>query len=84
MAKEAKGKKPKKNKPTSKKYTKYKIEGDKITSKAKSCPRCGGGVFLMETKNKQAELIQTKIDKLMPNYLACFGTQFCQNPSRTR
>jgi len=40
-----KGKKPHKNKPTSKKYTKYKIEGDKITS-ARAYPRCGPGVFL--------------------------------------
>ncbi|MBT4135468.1 30S ribosomal protein S27ae [archaeon] len=50
--KEAKGKKPAKNKPTSKKYSKYKIEGDKIVSKAKSCPRCGPGVFLMEAKDR--------------------------------
>ncbi|MBS3093661.1 30S ribosomal protein S27ae [Candidatus Pacearchaeota archaeon] len=35
-----------KNKPTSKKYTKYKIDGDKIT-RAKYCPRCGPGIFLM-------------------------------------
>jgi ubiquitin-small subunit ribosomal protein S27Ae len=36
-----KGKKPHKNKPTSKKYSLY--SGDK---KAKHCPRCGPGVFL--------------------------------------
>ena len=46
-----KGKKPHKNKPTSKKYSKYKIEGDKI-SRGKFCPRCGSGVFLMTTKNR--------------------------------
>ncbi len=40
-----KGKKPHKNKPTSKKYTKYKIEGDKIT-RERSCPRCGPGIFV--------------------------------------
>jgi len=40
-----KGKKPHKNKPTSKKYTKYKIEGDKLF-RERSCPRCGPGVFL--------------------------------------
>ena len=40
-----KGKKKHKNKPTSKKYTKYKIEGDKVT-RARSCPRCGPGIFL--------------------------------------
>ncbi|MBU4308720.1 MAG: 30S ribosomal protein S27ae [Nanoarchaeota archaeon] len=45
------GKKPHKNKPTSKKYSKYKIEGDKIT-RARSCPRCGPGVFLMVTKDR--------------------------------
>ena len=45
MAKEKKGKKPHKNKPTSKKYKNYTIDGDKVTRK-KSCPRCGPGVFL--------------------------------------
>ena len=48
---EAKGKKAKKNKPTSKKYTKYKIEGDTI-KREKYCPRCGPGVFLMQTNNR--------------------------------
>lgn len=46
-----KGKKKHKNKPTSKKYAKYKIEGDKI-SRQKSCPRCGPGIFLMITKDR--------------------------------
>ena len=46
------GKKPHKNKPTSKKYSKYKIEGDKITREARFCPRCGPGVFLMETNDR--------------------------------
>ncbi|MBT3397581.1 30S ribosomal protein S27ae [archaeon] len=41
-----KGKKKHVNKPTSKKYTKYKIEDGKIVSKARSCPRCGPGIFL--------------------------------------
>jgi len=49
--KEKKGKKPHKNKPTSKKYSKYKIEGNKIV-KAAHCPRCGPGVFLMQTKDR--------------------------------
>ena len=40
-----KGKKKHKNKPTSKKYTKYKIEGGKIV-RERSCPRCGPGIFL--------------------------------------
>ena len=47
-----KGKKKHVNKPTSKKYSKYKIEGDKIISKAKSCPRCGPGIFLAEGKGR--------------------------------
>lgn len=52
MAKgEKQGKKPHKNKPTSKKYTKYKIDGDKIIRK-RSCPRCGMGVFLMEADDR--------------------------------
>lgn len=34
-----------KNKVSSKKYTKYSIEGDKVTSKG-SCPKCGPGIFL--------------------------------------
>ncbi len=45
------GKKPHKNKPTSKKYTKYKIEGDKVV-REKTCPRCGPGIFLMKAKNR--------------------------------
>jgi small subunit ribosomal protein S27Ae len=48
---EKKGKKPHKNKPTSKKYTKYKIDGTKIT-REKSCPRCGAGIFLMQAKDR--------------------------------
>ena len=55
MAKKAKankkGKKPHKNKPTSKKYTKYKIVGDKVT-REKCCPRCGPGIFLADHKTR--------------------------------
>jgi ubiquitin-small subunit ribosomal protein S27Ae len=47
-----KGKKPHKNKPTSKKYSKYKIEGNKIIRTLKFCPRCGPGVFLMSSKGR--------------------------------
>ncbi|MBT4257817.1 30S ribosomal protein S27ae [archaeon] len=47
-----KGKKPHKNKPTSKKYTKYTIEGDTV-KRAATCPRCGPGVFLMNAKDRQ-------------------------------
>ncbi len=45
------GKKPHKNKPTSKKYTKYKVEGDKVT-RERSCPRCGPGIFLMNSQGR--------------------------------
>ncbi len=45
--KEHEGKKPHKNKPTSKKYLKYK-EG----KKGKMCPRCLGGVFLAVHKDR--------------------------------
>jgi len=48
---EKKGKKEHKNKPTSKKYTKYKIEGNKII-REKTCPRCGAGIFLMQAKDR--------------------------------
>jgi small subunit ribosomal protein S27Ae len=41
------GKRARKKKPTSKKYKMYKISGDKVT-RAKSCPRCGPGIFLMD------------------------------------
>jgi small subunit ribosomal protein S27Ae len=47
-----KGKKPHKNKPTSKKYSHYKIDGDKITRQKSSCPRCGPGVFLMNSQRR--------------------------------
>jgi len=49
--KKPEGKKEHKNKPTSKKYSKYKIEGDKITRALKFCPRCGPGVFLSDSNN---------------------------------
>ncbi len=51
---EKKGKKPHKNKPTSKKYTKYTISGDKVT-RAKMCPRCGPGIFLSVGKGSNRE-----------------------------
>jgi ubiquitin-small subunit ribosomal protein S27Ae len=49
---EKKGKKPHKNKPTSKKYSHYSISGDKITRNRKSCPRCGPGTFLADNKKR--------------------------------
>ncbi|RMD65919.1 30S ribosomal protein S27ae [Candidatus Pacearchaeota archaeon] len=51
--KEKKGKKPHKNKPTSKKYAKYRAEGETIARQAKFCPRCGPGVFLAVHKNRE-------------------------------
>jgi small subunit ribosomal protein S27Ae len=47
-----KGKKPHKNKLTSKKYSHYKISGDKILKTNKNCPRCGPGVFLADHKTR--------------------------------
>jgi small subunit ribosomal protein S27Ae len=46
-----KGKKKHKNHPTSKKGSKYTIQGDKVI-RAKYCPRCGPGIFLMVTKDR--------------------------------
>ena len=46
-----KGKKKHKNKSTSKKYTKYKIQDGKII-REKSCPRCGPGVFLSQGQGR--------------------------------
>jgi len=47
-----KGKKKRKPKKSSERYKKYKIEGNKIKSIAKFCPRCGPGIFLAESKNR--------------------------------
>jgi len=52
MGKDAKkGKKKHKNKLTSKKYTKYKIEGN-IVKRERSCPRCGPGIFLLNSQGR--------------------------------
>lgn len=48
---EKKGKKPHKNKPTSKKYKHYIIQGDKVI-RGKTCPRCGPGIFLANHKGR--------------------------------
>ena len=45
-------KKKKKNKITSKKYLKYKIEG-KIIKRQQTCPKCGPGIFLAKHKDRQ-------------------------------
>jgi small subunit ribosomal protein S27Ae len=46
-----KAKRKKINKPTSKKYKFYKIEGDSV-KRERSCPRCGPGIFLMKAENR--------------------------------
>ena len=47
-----KGKKPHKNKPTSKKYSKYTIGENGIVKRERFCPRCGPGIFLMNSQNR--------------------------------
>ena len=44
-------KKEKKSTISTKKYTKYSIEGDTI-KRAKTCPKCGAGVFMAEHKER--------------------------------
>lgn len=44
-------KRKKKNKPTSKKYKFYTIEGDTV-KRGKTCPRCGPGIFLADAGNR--------------------------------
>ena len=44
-------KRKRKNSPASKKWLKYKIDGDKIT-REKTCPRCGPGIFLANHKGR--------------------------------
>ncbi|MDD2444578.1 MAG: 30S ribosomal protein S27ae [Candidatus Nanoarchaeia archaeon] len=46
-----KGKKKHINNKPSKKYTKYKVEGEKLI-KARTCPRCGPGIFLSLGKGR--------------------------------
>ena len=48
-SKEQKGKKPHKNKPTSKKYKKYDSKGKKT---GKTCIKCGPGTFLAVHKER--------------------------------
>ena len=50
--KDKKGKKPHVNKPTSKKYALYSLNGNSVTRKNKFCPRCGVGVFLAQHKER--------------------------------
>jgi small subunit ribosomal protein S27Ae len=46
-----KSKRKSKNRPTSKKYKFYKLEGGKL-NKEKYCLRCGPGIFLMKAKDR--------------------------------
>lgn len=32
----------------------YEVEGDKVTRKRKTCPKCGPGVFLAEHKDRRS------------------------------
>lgn len=50
--KEKTGKKPHRNKPTSKKYSKYETAGGKVKRKLRFCPRCGPGVFLADSNGR--------------------------------
>ena len=53
MAKVVKrGKKKSNPKKPSERWKKYKISDGKIERLAKSCPRCGPGVFLAENKDR--------------------------------
>ncbi len=49
-----KGKKEHKNKPTSKKYSHYSVNGEKASRVKKFCPRCGPGTFLADHKTRMA------------------------------
>ncbi len=46
-----KGKKKRKDHASSKKYSKYKIEGNKVT-KEKTCSKCGPANFLAKHKDR--------------------------------
>ena len=50
--KDRKGKKPHKNKLTSKKYAFYSVSGDSVKRDKKFCPRCGPGIFLAQHKDR--------------------------------
>lgn len=50
--KEKKGKMNRKPRVSSKKWLKYKIEGDALKLTHKFCLRCGPGIFLAQNKNR--------------------------------
>ncbi|MEM1535576.1 MAG: 30S ribosomal protein S27ae [Candidatus Pacearchaeota archaeon] len=47
-----KGKKKRKKRRSSERWKKYRIEGNKVIREAKSCPRCGPGIFLAKHKDR--------------------------------
>ena len=56
MAKKERVRKEKKVKERvkTKKHNYYKVEGDNIKRERKSCPKCGGGVFMAQHKSRNA------------------------------
>lgn len=46
------GKKQRSKRPVSKKWEYYESSGDKVDRKRRSCPKCGGGVFMAEHKDR--------------------------------
>ncbi len=50
---ERKGKRKPRERKKKKKHEYYTIEGDKIASKRRSCPKCGAGVFLAQHKDRE-------------------------------
>ena len=49
---ERREKKPARKRSAVKQHKLYKIEGEKIASIRKTCPKCGAGVFLAEHKDR--------------------------------
>jgi small subunit ribosomal protein S27Ae len=47
-----KGKKQRKNRISSKRWEKYKIEGENAIRTQRFCPRCGAGIFLAQNKGR--------------------------------
>ncbi len=48
----AEGKKEVKKRPSPKKSSFYKIDGDSVIRERKYCPKCGEGVFMAQHKNR--------------------------------
>lgn len=47
-----KGKKERKPRVSSKRWEKYKIEGESLKRTHRFCPRCGPGIFLAASKSR--------------------------------